>query len=42
MLDSGESQKELIRPEVNRAIMLDFQGAKITSAVISLPGEMPF
>jgi len=42
MLDSGESHKEEIRPEVNRAIMLDFQGAKSTSAVIFLPGEMPF
>ena len=33
MLDSGESQKEVIRPDFNRAIMIDFQGAKITSDV---------
>jgi hypothetical protein len=33
MLDSGESRKEVIRPEVNRAIMIYFQGAKITSDV---------
>jgi hypothetical protein len=33
MLDSGESRKEVIRPEFNRAIMIDFQGAKITSDV---------
>ena len=33
MLDSGESQKEAIRPDFNRAIMIDFQGAKITSDV---------
>jgi hypothetical protein len=33
MLDSGESRKELIRPDFNRAIMIDFQGAKITSDV---------
>jgi hypothetical protein len=33
MLDSGESRKEVIRPEINRAIMIDFQGAKITSDV---------
>jgi hypothetical protein len=31
MLDSGESQKQVIRPDFNRAIMIDFQGAKITS-----------
>jgi trehalose-6-phosphatase len=31
MLDSGESRKEVIRPDFNRAIMIDFQGAKITS-----------
>jgi hypothetical protein len=29
MLDSGESQKEVIRPDFNRAIMIDFQGATI-------------
>jgi hypothetical protein len=33
MLDSGESQKEVIRPDFNRAIMIDFQGAKISSDV---------
>ena len=33
MLDSGESQKEAIRPDFNRAIIIDFQGAKITSDV---------
>jgi len=31
MLDIGESQKEVIRPDFNRAIMIDFQGAKISS-----------
>ena len=31
MLDSGESQKELIRPDFNRAIKIDFQGAQISS-----------
>jgi len=33
MLAKGEGQKEVIRPDVNRAIMIDFQGAKITSDV---------
>ncbi|MDA2917326.1 transposase [Nitrospinae bacterium AH_259_B05_G02_I21] len=33
MLDNGESQKEAIRPYFNRSIMMDFQGAKITSDV---------
>ena len=33
MLISGESQQGLIRPDFNRAIMIDFQGAKITSDV---------
>jgi len=33
MLDSGESRKEMIRPDFNRAIRIDFQGAKITSDV---------
>ncbi len=33
MLGSGESQKEAIRPDFNRAIMIDFQGAQITSDV---------
>jgi hypothetical protein len=30
-LDSGESRKEVIRPDFNRAVMIDFQGAQITS-----------
>jgi hypothetical protein len=29
MLDSGESRKEVIRPDFNRAIMIDFKSAKI-------------
>jgi len=33
MLDSGESRKEVIRPDFSRAIMIDFRGAKITSDV---------
>ena len=28
---SGEEQNETIRPEFDRSIMIDFQGAKITS-----------
>ena len=31
MLDSGEIQKEAIRPDFNRSIMIDFQGATISS-----------
>ena len=31
MLASGESQKEVIRPDFNRAIMIEFQGATISS-----------
>ena len=31
MLANGESQKEMIRPDFNRAIMIDFQGAQISS-----------
>ena len=31
MLASGENQKEGIRPDFNRAIMIDFQGATISS-----------
>ena len=31
MLDNGESQKEVIRPDFNRAIMIGFQGAQISS-----------
>jgi len=31
MLDYGESQKEVIRPDFNRAIMIDFQGAEVSS-----------
>jgi hypothetical protein len=33
MLASGESRKGVIRPVFNRAIMIDFQGAKITSDI---------
>jgi hypothetical protein len=33
MLGYGETQKEAIRPDFNRAIMIDFQGAQITSDV---------
>ncbi len=33
MLASGESRKEVVRPDFNRAIRIDFQGAKITSDV---------
>ena len=31
MLVCGESQKEVIRPDFNRAIMIDFRGAQVTS-----------
>jgi hypothetical protein len=31
MLDSGESRKEVIRPDFNRAIRIHFQGATISS-----------
>jgi hypothetical protein len=31
MRGSGEEQRETIRPEFNPAVMIDFQGAKITS-----------
>jgi hypothetical protein len=31
VLDSGESQKEAIRPDFNQAIRIDFQGATISS-----------
>jgi hypothetical protein len=31
MLDSGESQEKAIRPDFNRAIMIDFQDATISS-----------
>ena len=31
MLASGESRQEVIRPDFNRAILIDFQGATITS-----------
>jgi hypothetical protein len=31
MLDGGESQQEVIRPDFNRAIMIDFRGAQVTS-----------
>ena len=33
MHDSGERKKEVIRPDFNRAIMIDFQSVKITSDV---------
>ena len=33
MHDSGESKKEVIRPDFNRALKIDFHGAKITSDV---------
>ncbi|MBU4231082.1 MAG: transposase [Proteobacteria bacterium] len=36
MLESGESRKEVIRPDFNRAIRIDFQGAQITSDVVFL------
>jgi hypothetical protein len=28
---SGESKKEVLRPDFNRSIMMDFQGAKLSS-----------
>lgn len=31
MSDSGESREEGLRPDFNRSIMMDFQGAKLTS-----------
>lgn len=31
MVDSGESPKERLRPDFNRSILMDFQGAKLTS-----------
>jgi hypothetical protein len=31
MLTNGESKKEAIRPDFNRSIMIDFQGAAISS-----------
>ncbi len=31
MHGSGEEQNETIHPEFDRSIMIDFQGAKITS-----------
>jgi hypothetical protein len=33
MLDNGASQKEVLRADFSRSIMIDFQGAKITSNV---------
>jgi len=33
MLGCGESPKEEIRPDFNRSIMIDFQGAQISSDV---------
>ena len=32
-INTGGSQKEAIRSDFNRSIMIDFQGAKITSDV---------
>ena len=41
MLDYGESQKEAIRPDFNRSIMIDFRGATISSdAGFILLGEI--
>lgn len=37
ILDSGESRKEVTRPDVNRSIMIDFPGAQITSDTGFLP-----
>ena len=31
MHPSGESEKEVLRPDFNRSIMMDFQGAKLSS-----------
>ena len=31
MLGNGEAQKEAIRPDFNKSILIDFAGAKITS-----------
>ena len=36
MLDSGETQKEVIQPDFNRSIMIDFQGATIDTGFILL------
>jgi hypothetical protein len=33
VLDGGESQKEAIRPDFNRAVIIDFQGARLTSDI---------
>ncbi len=33
MIASGESREEVIRPDFNRSIMIDFQGTTITSDV---------
>ena len=33
MLNRGESQKEVLRPDFNRTIKIDFHGATITSDV---------
>jgi len=37
MLANGESQKEVIRPDFNRVIMIDFQGATISSDTGFIP-----
>ena len=31
MYDAGEAEKEVIRPDFNRSVQLDFRGTKITS-----------
>jgi len=36
MLANGEGRKEITRPDFNRAIRMDFQGAQITTNVIFL------
>ena len=36
----GEAEKEVIRPEFNRSVLIDFKGAKITSdagVIIQVP-----
>jgi hypothetical protein len=37
MIASGESQKGVIRPDFNRAILIDFQGAEFTSDTGFIP-----
>ena len=40
MLASGESQNEVIRPDFNRAILIDFRVADVTSDT-GTPAEKP-